>query len=157
MYCNKRPSWQGQVDVPPLTPSPLDSGETTELDDGQGNGSGVIAVSQPTWPIETDLVYVTGTNRIKLSLQRPLLQSIFHDAFENVRCALLFDYAFPDAVAIPRILRGCVVDAAESNTFVDGRHNELAACVHQRLLSDDVYEAKMIRLVSITLHYGWHN
>jgi hypothetical protein len=99
---------------------------------------------------------MAGTNNVKLSLQRPLLQAIFHAAFDNVRCALLFGYAFPDAIAIPKMVLRSIVGAAEANTFVDGRHNTLAAAVHQRLLSDDEYQAKMIRLVSIILHYGLH-
>ena len=106
--------------------------------------------TQPTWPVETDLVYAAGTNRVKLSIQRPLLQAIFHDTFENVRCALLFDHAFPDAVNIPRMIRGAIVAAAEAHKFVDGHHNTTASCIHQRLLSDDEYLTKMIRLVSNT-------
>jgi hypothetical protein len=138
----------------------LESGEITELDDGQANGGGTIntnlITAQPTWPTETDILFMAGTNNVKLSLQRPLLQAIFHAAFDNVRCALLFGYAFPDAIAIPKMVLRSIVGAAEANTFVNGCHNTLAAAVHQRLLSDDEYQAKMIRLVSIILHYGLH-
>jgi hypothetical protein len=113
----------------------------TELDDGQANGGGTIntnlITAQPTWPTETDILFMAGTNNVKLSL-------------------LLFGYAFPDAIAIPKMVLRSIVGAAEANTFVNGCHNTLAAAVHQRLLSDDEYQAKMIRLVSIILHYGLH-
>jgi hypothetical protein len=116
-----------------------------------GNSSAAkdtATVTQPIWLTETDLVYVTGTNKVKLSLQSRLLQAIFKDAFENVRRDLLFEHAFPDAVAIPAVVRKALVSAAEANTFCDGRYNASAAAVHQRLLSHDDYQAKMIRLVS---------
>lgn len=106
--------------------------------------------AQPTWPIETDLVFVAGTTKVKLSIQHRLIQNVFRDTFENVRCALLFEHAFPDALAIPSVIRKAVLAAAEALKFVNGRHNESASCVHQRLLLDDDYLSKMIRLVSNT-------
>jgi hypothetical protein len=128
------------ADTTPLTPESNNSGAT---------GTTLTTVPSPTWPIETDVIYVDGTNRIKLSVQSTLLRSIFHTAFENVRCSLVFEHAFPVAVVIPCILRKAVVAAAEAHRYANGRYNSSAACVHQRLLSDVDYEAKMIRLVSI--------
>ena len=118
-----------------------------------GNGSGTMntilaTITQPNWPTETDLVHVTGMNKVKLSLQSHLLQAIFHDTFENVRRELLFGHAFPDAVGIPTMMRKCLVAAAKSCTFFEGRYNASAACIHQRLLSHDDYQARMTRLVS---------
>jgi hypothetical protein len=101
-----------------------------------GNSSAAkdtVTVTQPIWPTETDLVYVTGTNKVKLSLQSRLLQAIFKDAFENVRRDLLFEHAFPDAVAIPAVVRKALVSAAEANTFCDGRYNASAAAVTRGL------------------------
>jgi hypothetical protein len=140
----------------------LSAGDRTEVDDTDntqlGNSSGVTntgltIATQPTWPIETELVYITGTNRVKLGLQSRLLQTIFHDAFENIRRDLLFEHAFPDAIAIPTVVRKALVSAAEMNMFRHGHYNPSAAAVHQRLLSHPDYEAQMIRLVStITLN-----
>ncbi|KAN0102412.1 hypothetical protein V8E52_011970 [Russula decolorans] len=150
---DERALWQEQDLNPGPTSSPLSAGEVTVVDDINrtqvGNSSAAkdtATVTQPIWPTETDLVYVTGTNKVKLSLQSRLLQAIFKDAFENVRRDLLFEHAFPDAVAIPAVVRKVLVSAAEANTFCDGRYNASAAAVHQRLLSHDDYQAKMIRL-----------
>ena len=148
---------------PGPTSSPLTTGDITEVDDINstqvGSSSAVqdhTTVTQPIWPIETDLVFVTGTNKIKLSIQSRLLQQIFKDAFDEVRRDLLFEHAFPDAVAIPKVVRLALVSAAEANMFRDGHYNASAAAVHQRLLSHDDYLAKMIRLVSsIALSMTW--
>ncbi|KAN0111331.1 hypothetical protein V8E52_008606 [Russula decolorans] len=150
---DERALWQEQDLNPGPTSSPLSAGEVTVVDDINrtqvGNSSAAkdtVTVTQPIWPTETDLVYVTGTNKVKLSLQSRLLQAIFKDAFENVCHDLLFEHAFPDAVAIPAVVRKALVSAAEANMFCDGRYNASAATVHQRLLSHDDYQAKMIRL-----------
>jgi hypothetical protein len=108
----------------------------------------VPQVSQSSWPTEIELVYVTGTTKVKLSLQGRILQTIIRDAFENLRSDLLFENAFPDSAVISRMIRGSLVRAAEGRTFVNGQYNASAACVHQRLLSDEEYESKMIHLVS---------
>jgi hypothetical protein len=127
-----------------------------EIDDidgsAVGNSSGatnttIATVTQPTWPVETDIV-LSGTNKVKLSVQSHLLQGIFHGAFEIVRCDLIFEHAFPHAVAIPAVVRKALVRATEIHTTLDGHYNPSVACVHQRILSDDDYQAKMIHLVS---------
>ncbi|KAN0116229.1 hypothetical protein V8E52_006054 [Russula decolorans] len=151
---DERALWQEQDLNPGPTSSPLSAGEVTVVDDINrtqvGNSSAAkdtATVTQPIWPTKTDLVYVTGMNKVKLSLQSLLLQAIFKDTFENVRRDLLFEHAFPDAVAIPAVVRKALVSAAKANTFCDGRYNASAAAVHQRLLSHDDYQAKMIRLL----------
>lgn len=119
-----------------------------------GNGSGVTDTTvatvpklpQGSWPTDIELVYVAGSTKVKLSLQSRLLQTIIRDAFENLRCALLFENAFPDSAAISRMIRESLVRAAEARTFVDGQYNTSAACVHQRLLSNEEYESKMVQL-----------
>lgn len=127
----------------------VDDVDNPQVEDGSGaTGTTVATLPQPVWPADSNLVYVSGTNKVKISLQSRLLQTIFHDAFENVRFELLFKHAFPDAVAIPRVVRRALIDAAESNMFRDGRYNASAAAVHQRLLAHDDYLTSMIRLVS---------
>jgi hypothetical protein len=143
----------------------LGSGDTIPADDLDvaQNSSGtthtnLATVTHPTWPTETDIVYVNGTNKAKLSLQSSLLRAIFHIAFDKVRYELLFDHAFPNAITIPKVVRRSLVAAAEARTFVNGEYSASAACVHQRLLSDDDYQDKMTRLVSnITLTTTYNN
>ena len=103
-------------------------------------------IPQPLWPVEIDLVYIDG--KIKLSQQGSLLQEIFQRTFENIRCDLVFNHAFPDPVTIPSFVRKCLVAATEALTCPGGNYNVLAARAHQRVLSDVVYEKSMIRLVS---------
>jgi hypothetical protein len=120
----------------------------------EGNNSGAMVttlttVPSPQWPIDTDVIYVNGTNRLKLSVQPRVLQKFFHTAFENLRKGLVFYHAFPNPTTLPRMLRKAVTDAAEIHTYVDGRYDSSAACVHQRILTDVEYETQMVKLVSI--------
>jgi hypothetical protein len=116
----------------------------------------MATMTHPTWPIETNIVYVN--NKAKLSLQSSLLRAIFHVAFDKVRYELLFDHAFPNAITIPQVVQRSLTAAAEARTFVNGEYSASAACVHQRLLSDDDYQDKMTRLVSnITLTTTYNN
>lgn len=126
---------------------------------GATNATTVPTVTHPTWPVETEIVYVAGTTKVKLSIQSRLLQEIFHKAFENVRSGLLFVDAFPKTDKVPGVVLRAVLQAAEDLTCVRGQYNASAACVHQRLLSDDDYQNKMIRLVSgtITVHPASYN
>ena len=154
--------WKGQVDNPGPTSSPSSAGIATEVDDTDSSQVGASSatnntttvandtttVPQPIWPTESNLVYVTGSNKVKLSLQSALLQTIFKDAFEKVRCDLLFKHAFPDSFAIPLVVRKALVTAAEDNMYRNGRYNPSAAAVHQRLLCHDDYQSRMLRLVS---------
>lgn len=124
----------------------------------EGSGGGATdttsaTASHPTWPVEIEVVWVPGS-KMKLSRQSALLTAIFRDAFENVRKDLLFQHAFPSPPVIPAMVRKCVVDAARKHTFLAGHYNASAACVHQRVLSDEDYEAKMIRLVSSRVLLG---
>lgn len=146
------------VHYPVPSASPLIFGDATEVNDPwssqEVNSSGVIVAtaapapqSVSVWPIDTDLVYVDGT-KVKLSQQSHLLQGIFQDAFEFLRCSLLTVHAFPDAGTTPLVLRGAIIEAARRQTVVNGTYNASAACVHQRMLTNEHYEASMIRLVS---------
>ena len=100
------------------------------------------------WPVETDLIFVLGTTRVMLTVQRPLMRSVIQDAFERVRVYLLFNNAFPDAPTVLSMTKRSLTEAAESR--------ERASSIHQRLLHDEAYVTNMIRLVS---HYTfiWPN
>ena len=146
------------VHNPVPSASPLNIGDAMKVNDPwlsqEVNGSSVIVAtpapapqSVSVWPIDTDLVYVDGT-KVKLSQQSPILQGIFQDAFDFLRCSLLTVHAFPDGRTTPLILRNAIIEAARRQTVVNGTYNASAACVHQCMLTNEDYEASMIRLVS---------
>jgi hypothetical protein len=91
------------------------------------------------WPAETELIFVSGTTRVMLTMQQPLMRSVICDTFERVRVHLLFNNAFPDASIVRSMTRTSLVEAAESR----GQ----ASSIHQRLLHDEAYVMHMIRLV----------
>jgi len=99
------------------------------------------ALENDGWPTDTDLIYIPGTTRVMLTAQRPVMQTVIHDAFKNVHASLVFNCAFPDASAIPSIIRDALVLAAWSNVL-------RASNIHARLQVDNEYLAKMSRLVS---------
>ena len=43
-----------------------------------------------TWPTETDLLVVPGTNRVTLSVQLPTMRLVLQDTFEFVWASLVF-------------------------------------------------------------------
>jgi hypothetical protein len=55
----------------------------------EGSGGGADAPLVPdqpdtTWPSDTELIVVPGTNKVMLTIQCPLLRLVFQDAFENL-------------------------------------------------------------------------
>jgi hypothetical protein len=102
-----------------------------------------LNLHQATWPVETDLIFVSGTTKVMLTAQRPLMRCVIHGAFDEVRVSLMFSNAFPDAVTVLSMTRDALVTVAESR--------ERSSSIHQRLLNDEGYVASMIRLVS---HYA---
>jgi len=95
------------------------------------------------WPADTDLVSVSGTNRLALMLQHPPVHAIIHDSFENVRAYILFDHSFPDAVAVPTIIRDCLIAAATES------HNPRAPVILRRMTEVNEYMTRLSRLVSV--------
>ena len=69
------------------------------------------ALPQPTWPRDTDLVYVAGTTKVILSNQGPLLHGIIQCAIDNIRASLLFEHSFPDITVVGAIVTKAVFDA----------------------------------------------
>ncbi|KAN0125967.1 hypothetical protein V8E52_001174 [Russula decolorans] len=41
--------------------------------------------SEPSFPAETELLFVSGSNKIMLTVQRPLMRAVFQEAFERIR------------------------------------------------------------------------
>lgn len=93
------------------------------------------------WPSDTEVMVFPGTNKVLLTIQSPLMRSIFQDAFEHLRASLLFIHAFPD----PALTRSMISEAISVATQ---SHLPRAANIRNRLDLDDDYVAKMCRLVS---------
>lgn len=139
--------WQTPVHIPETVTGGA-SVNTLAHVDGVDEDSTSDSVDTPgtpmnntVWPSDTDLKFTPGTNKVSLTLQRPLIRVIVQDAFENFRAALLFDNAFPDAGASPGLILAALVAAAESR-------GPRATHIHKRLLCDVDYVASLSRLVS---------
>ena len=122
----------------------LTQGDSVNMALGGSDGGADVPfmLDQPdtTWPSATELVVVPGTSKVTLTIQCPLLRSVLQDTFENLRISLLFSNAFPDAAAIPTVIRTALITSAKS-------HNR-ASDILKRLLRDQDYMARMARLVS---------
>jgi hypothetical protein len=102
----------------------------------------MVSPEQPQtgWPVETDLIFVQGTKKVMLTIQRPLMRSVIQDSFERIRASLVFNDAFPDAFSALDITRDSLILAAE--------FHDRATDIHNRLLLDTEYMNKMTHLVS---------
>ncbi|KAF8257052.1 hypothetical protein EI94DRAFT_1843047 [Lactarius quietus] len=49
------------------------------------------------WPVITELVYSSGTNKLMLTSQCPIVHVVIQEALDNLWAALLFNTAFPNA------------------------------------------------------------
>jgi hypothetical protein len=93
------------------------------------------------WPLETDIIFIAGTNRVLLTLQHPLVRTVVHDGFENLRASLLFDNAFPDATLTASVVRDALIAGAKGLL-------PRAAAIYDRILSDVEYAPVICPLVS---------
>jgi hypothetical protein len=100
--------------------------------------------SSPLWPTETNIVFVTGMNRVILTLQHPLLHAVIQEGFEILRASLLFDHAFPDGNMILSVVKDSLVAAAKY-------HLPRAGNIYECLMADDGYAAKIWPLVSFSI------
>ena len=96
------------------------------------------------WPSDTEVVLFPGTNKVMLTIQSPLMHSIFQDAFEHLRASLLFIHAFPD----PALTRSMISEALGVATQ---SHLPRAVTIRHRLKLDKEYLSRMCRLVSPSL------
>ena len=127
----------------PLTTSatsvtPTDGVATAQ--DGSANTSIARDQSLDMWPCDTHLNLYPGTNKVMLTIQTPLMRTIFQDAFDHLRVALVFVHAFPDLSLSLSMISEALVNAAE-------HHSPGASNIHHRLLADGEYMSKMSRLV----------
>jgi hypothetical protein len=110
----------------------LGDGVTDDTDDALAPNS--------QWPIETDLTVAKGSKKITLTAQDSVIQVVIQDAINNLRISLLFENAFPDAIALPAVI--------EQSLFTAAGHSG-ANTIRTRLMYDREYRLKMMRLVSL--------
>ncbi|KAN0124305.1 hypothetical protein V8E52_001954 [Russula decolorans] len=99
--------------------------------------------TQSVWPVEMDLVYVSGTRKVMLTIQRPVMRTVIQDAFERVRRDLLFNNAFPDAFLVLEFTQYGLLTAAQTH--------DRATDIHNRLVCDAKYMNRMIRLPRVRI------
>ncbi len=90
---------------------------------------------------ETDLVFLPGSNKVMLTLQRPLVRIVIQDSFDILRASLMFTNAFPDCSLTIEFVKDALVRSALN-------HAPGARYIYQRLLYKDDYISKLITLVS---------
>lgn len=93
-----------------------------------------------TWPTETDLVFLQGSNKLMLTVQSPLIRAVIQDSIERTRASLLFLNAFPNLFETLEYIEEALVSAAEQI--------KAAASIHRRLQGDHMYTINMSRVVS---------
>ena len=74
-----------------------------------------VAVSNtdfPFWPTETDLVFASGSNRLKLTSQSPIVHSVIIKGIENLQAAMLFADAFPDVCSMLTLIKDSLLTSA---------------------------------------------
>jgi len=94
------------------------------------------------WTADTDLVFLPGSTRLTLTIQSPPLRDVISDSFETLRAFLLFDHSFPDAAAIPTVMRNCLIAAAAES------RNPRGPIIHDRMNREEGYVDHLICLVS---------
>ena len=107
------------------------------------------AIAQPTWPTDTDIVYIASTMKVILSNQGPQLHSIIQSAFKNIHSSLLFKHLFPDTTIVEAMVMKAVFDATYNHIAPPGQYNSLMLFIHQCLLSHVDYWAKICHLMHI--------
>jgi hypothetical protein len=94
------------------------------------------------WNCETNLSYITGSNRLTLSVQKPMICVIVQDAIDDIWASLLFIHAFlegPDKVAL---VQGTLLAVAE-------KHKLGSTHIHEHLIHDREHTAQMSCLVHV--------
>jgi hypothetical protein len=96
----------------------------------------------PFWLAETDLVFASGSNRLKLTGQSPIVRSVIVQAIEHLRAAMLFTGAFPDVCEALSLIKDCLLTSA--SYLLPG-----AGDVLERLKVDPDYLTKVTLLVRL--------
>lgn len=104
-----------------------------------------VSKSPSAWPADTDIIFPLGGtrdgNRVMLTIQRPLLRLVIHDAIDELRACLIFNDAFPHGILAMSFARHSLNVAAE-------KHCPAALSISRRLIHDDDYAVKISPVVS---------
>ncbi|KAF8257046.1 hypothetical protein EI94DRAFT_1819298 [Lactarius quietus] len=92
------------ADLCAITGHRLDSAVSTAGPSVQDANSG--------WPVITKLVYSSGTNRLMLTSQRPIIHTVIQEAIDNLWAALLFNTAFPNVCFTLDMIKDCLLNTA---------------------------------------------
>ena len=98
--------------------------------------------SSTVWPSDTNLVYTDGSNKLRLTLQHPLVQRVIQDAINNFKASILFNDAFPDASISLTFARDAFLSAAKA-------HYPATQDIQHRLTHDVDYITQINRVVRI--------
>jgi hypothetical protein len=104
-------------------------------------------VAQHAWPVHTELVDPSSSDRLKLTHQCPMVRSVLHKAIEHLRATMLFTNAFPDICVALGLIKDCLLTAA--NQLQPGSTDVL-----KRLTNDQDYLRKITPLVRLDI--VWH-
>ena len=66
----------------------------------------------PFWPTETDLVFASGSNRLKLTSQSPIIRSVIVKGIKNLQVAMLFTDAFLDVCSMLTLIKDLLLTSA---------------------------------------------
>ena len=117
IFYKQRATWVEDGTSPrPGSQNTHGSGDT--LDDGDDMshdaGSSVAhhATVMPTWPVETNLVFSAGRNRIGLMNQQREVQFVLQDTIENIHLYLMIRHSFPRSGAAIEGTRAALIKAA---------------------------------------------
>ncbi|KAF8264431.1 hypothetical protein EI94DRAFT_1703253 [Lactarius quietus] len=67
---------------------------------------------QAPWPIETSLILTQGSNKLKLTHQRPMVRVVIQEAIEHLWATMMFNNAFPEFCVALRLIKDCLFTAA---------------------------------------------
>jgi len=72
-------------------------------------------------PCSTDLVFHSESNRVMLTMQRPLVRIVIQDSFDILRTTLLFTDAFPEGTVVNRFVKEALLTSALNHRPGAGR------------------------------------
>ena len=102
-----------------------------------------------TWPIETDLVFFEGLNKVMITAQCLLICAVIQDGIKRTCKSLLFLNTFLDLFETLEYIGDALVAAAE--------HNEAVSVIHHHLHTDHMYNINMSHIVSKIIHFDYED
>ena len=94
-----------------------DMSSSHEGSNGSNASVNVVITPGPSehWLSKTDIIYPSGTNKIMLTVQHPLIKAIFQDTFESIHVSMVLQNLFPNAYKTVEMITDSLITVAESN------------------------------------------